>query len=330
VIVELAKPLFLAEDLDDALMLEILRLGMHGRFAVKTRPAFRKDAHEPINRWIEQQSPRAAETAFRGLERGVKWKEYDWPAGRREPHVVIEPRAQPHWPESFDDGPARLPLGRDVEQLLHRSLRLKLENESNDWHFLRRNVPPRRRKRWKHAIENKWIEPEQGGGISEIRRLLTREIATDTLRRLRLWVMFDSDGTRPGDVHDEARRTRAACEELRVPYHMLERRMIENYVPEHALCAWATSVQAAAVQASNSPKKHEEARQLVSAIADYCALPTEQRHFVNLKLHEKIGKKYGLGGPADLWRGDITESDHLDDAWGEERSALFLSLFASL
>ncbi|MFO7563765.1 MAG: hypothetical protein R6X02_14060 [Enhygromyxa sp.] len=333
-IVELSRSLFSSEtldDLDDVLLLEILRLGMHGRFGVKTRPAFRKDGGEPINRWIAQQSPRAAETATRGLERGLQWKEYSWPKGRLEPRVIIESKGQPDWPRSFDEGPARLALGQDVERLLRRPLRLKLENEINDRHFLERTVPAMWRKRWRTAMSNGWIEPEQGGGISEIRRVLINEVAADDCRRLRLWVMFDSDATGPGDVHEEAERTRAACEDVGVPYHMLERRMIENYVPEPAMRGWVTRVQAAA-QGSNSPKAHEEARRLVKAIEGYWALPPDERHFVQLKAHEKIGKKYGLGGPADIWRQQqsITESDLSNDGWDGERSALFLSLFASL
>jgi hypothetical protein len=329
-IVELSILLF-SEASDDALLLEILRLGMHGRFGVKTRPAFKKDADGPVNQWIARQSRNAAETATSSLERGVTWKSYQWPTGRQEPRVIIEPREQPDWPRSFDEGPARLPLGTDADLLLHRPLRLKLENEINDQHFLHRSVPSMWRKRWERACKHQWIEPEQGGGISEIRRILAEEVVKHTIRRLRLWVMFDSDGTKPGDVHEEAQRTRTTCEEIGVPHHMLERRMIENYIPERAMRAWVAKAQEVA-RASASAKVSDEARRLTQAIDDYWALPPEERHFQGLKAHDKFGKKYEIGGLADIWRGDynINEQDLVADGWDAERSALFFSLFASL
>jgi len=332
VIVEIADELFASEHADDALLLWILRQGMQGRFAVKTRPAFRLNADRPANRWIERQSENAAETARKGFIRGVAWKSRAWPAGRAEPHVVLEVREQPSWPRSFDDGPARLALNTDAEDLLNRPLALKLENEIGDWHFLKKVVPPLWHKRWRQAEKRRWLEQEQGGGVSEIRRVLEQAVAGDVCRRLRTWVMFDNDGTEPGAISDEAERTRATCERIGVPFHMLERRMNENYLPERAMRAWAGEVVATAKRTSNKPKLHADAATLDKKIDEYWALAAEDRHVTSLKGHDKTAKKFDLPPLAAIWGGDdaITERELIDDGWGSERDALFLSLFASL
>lgn len=230
-IVQISDQLFAPEHADDALLLAILRHGMHGRFAVRTRPAFKLNAERPANHWIARQSENAAETARKGLTRGVAWESRAWPAGRSEPHVVLEVRGEPSWPRSFDDGPARLGLNSDAEDLLNRPLSLKVENEIGDWDFLKRIVPSIWRPRWEKAQQRRWLEPEQSGGISEIRRVLEQAVERDACRRLRMWAMFDNDGTKPGEISDEAERTRATCERIGVPFHMLERRMNENYLP---------------------------------------------------------------------------------------------------
>lgn len=333
-IVVLADQLFLEAHAEDELLLVILRQGRQGRFAVKTRPAFTNGGDRPANAWIARQRENLAEKATLGFQRGLSHKAYQWPKGRREPEVILEVRDTASWPLSFDDGPARLPLDDEAEILLVRSLRLKLENEISDWSFLQRTLPPMWKNRWSQAVKHRWIEEEQGGGITEIGRIVSKKIAHDRIRGLRLWAMFDSDASKAGELPQATRRTRDACEEQGVPFHMLERRKIENYLPEGVMRAWARDAVTRVNRDTNKQKPRATAVALEAAIDRYWSLPPDKRHFEELKVnaHQKLGKNFQFGHLADIWGSDrvITEHDLTNDGWGAEREALFLSLFASL
>lgn len=334
-IVVLDARLFSPEHSDDALLGSILWHGMHGRFGVKTRPAFRRDADHPANRWIDDQSTKAAETALEAFKRGLKWKAYAREHGRREPEVILEPRQEgPEWPRSFDQDPVRLPLGLDARRLLERPLRVLLESGQTDWAFLEKIVPTTWRKRWRRAVDQGWLESQHGGGIAEIRKILVNEVSRDEIRRLRLWVMFDSDARKAGDPSEESQRTRQACEGLHVPFHQLERRTIENYIPPRALRQWAADVDMKVRAGSNKEKDVNAVAVLVKAVNEYCELPANQRHYVSLKSEKFIPpRRFGYSTPADVWTNDtyaLSESEFIADGWDDERQALFRSLMMSL
>ena len=333
-IVTIYDDVFAPDTADDVLLTWILRQGMNGRFGVHTRPVFRHGESRHVNRWLERLSDSARETARLGLRRGLGWLSREWPRGRREPEVMVEVGARTEWPRSFDEAEARFALGEELEAFLARSLRLKLENEVADWYFLQRVVPPEWRARWQRATKRGWLEPEQGGGITEIRRVLEQEVVHDDRRRLRMWVMFDSDRDEPGmfaAVHAED--ITRVCQHLGVPHHMLARRMIENYVPESALRAWAAAVQQRVTQESNRNKDRAGAEHLLREVDAYWDMAPEERCCADLKKIAKIAKKFGMGTVADIWRESsypIHEVDLLNDGWDDERHALFESLFASL
>jgi hypothetical protein len=336
-IVILDDMLFLREHADDALLLAILRQGSQGRFAVRTRPAFHREGERPANIWIELQSENAADTAHRGFERGLRWKTYQWPDERSEPEVILEIRKKPSWPRSLDTSPARLPLGDDANDFLNRPLCLLVEDKLSDMGFLGKTLPQLWRNKWQRAVKRRWLEPEHGGGLTNMRRIIEEDVAHDTIRRLRLWALFDSDAVSPGKPSDASRLTKEACTALGLPFHQLERRMIENYIPQRAMRDWATKVAYALKASSDKKRHHERANKLLQRVDEYWALAPEQRHHQHLKdllaeLVDKPAKDRGFSGPADVWRGDgdIDESDFLDDEWEQERTTLFRSLFGSL
>jgi hypothetical protein len=330
-IVEIHDKLFLPEHADDALLLSILRQGMYNRYRVITRPAFNPSGERPANDWLERQTENARETARLAFRRGLSREARQWPVGRSEPHVVLEVREQPAWPRCFDDEPARLPLDHNADILLHSPLCLKLENEIGDWYFLKRIVPSTWRRRWQQAEDQRWLKQEQGGGLTEIRRVLEEELQGDHFRRLRMWTMFDSDSRAPGEPDQEAQRTRAACEQIGVPFHMLERRMNENYLPGPTLRRWAAEIVDATKRTTNKSKLQGEAARLDKKISEYCELPLEQRSVVKLKEHDKFARKVNVGPLASIWKDcEISEDELIEDGWDSERHALFLSLFASL
>jgi len=330
-IVVLDDQLFSPDHAKDVALLRIIEEGARGRFTVRTRPAFRRDEKRPANEWIARQSDNAAETARHGLARGLRRQSHQWPPGRREPEVVLEVREQPSWPTSFDDTEARLPLDDGAIALLQHSLRLLLENGRSDWGFLNKTMPMSWRKRWRWLVKQRWIEAEHAGGITEMRQILDQEIAGDAVRRLRTWALFDSDAAAHGQPSAESQKTKGACERHGVPFHQLERRMIENYVSRPAMEQWAHKVRSAMLAADNKDKTRERARKLGESVSNHWELPPEQRHHRSLKSLEGSVKAAGFSGVADIWREDDNSSTGapFDDGWDLERKALVLSLFAS-
>lgn len=330
-IVVIHDEVFASEDLDSALLLELLRQGQQLRFRVRTRPSFSRSGDRAVNRWIDELGRREQEIAVGGFEAGLRGMERKWPAGRREARVEICVRDEASWPRSFDDDAAYLPLGDEARDLLSHGLCLKLENELSDWEFVRRCVPKIWRSTWERAVRRKWIKPEQGGGGSEIRRIIEEAVAKDPIRRLRMWAMFDSDALELGEPHKQAKQTQEACERIGVPHHMLERRKIENYVPERAMREWAKGAIAKVAEQTQKRKTNDKAKAVERFVDAYWQLPALERHYAELKTHDHFLKKQGLGTVADIWRDDesISEAELDADGWRDERERLFLGLFAS-
>lgn len=78
------------------------------------------------------------------------------------------------------------------------------------------------------ALEEGWLEPEGCGGTGEVQR------AIESARHpQRLFVIIDSDRDEfGGEPSEKARRIDSACARASIPVHVLERRELENYVPE--------------------------------------------------------------------------------------------------
>ena len=50
-IVTLTQP-FDNEEVDDAILIQVLKLGGQGKFRVRCSPAYRPNADQPVNHWI--------------------------------------------------------------------------------------------------------------------------------------------------------------------------------------------------------------------------------------------------------------------------------------
>lgn len=323
-IVTLDEALFHAEVADDVALLSVICDGL-GRYKVHTRPAYRPIDDNLVNRWVADQSARVQARARIVLEEGLKAPEYALERGAREPRLVVENRGEPEWPDSFDLGPARLPLSI-ARQLLARPLRLLLENGRNDWAFLAKVVPLAWKARWERAVAERWVEEHNAGGITEMRRIVEEQLAGDPVRRLRTWAMFDSDGQRTGDASQNSEDTRRACESWGVAHHRLVRRAIENYIPKAALFDWAWRRRPRAAQ-----------REKLSSVRAYFALPTdEERHYFDMKagFHNQLAQHVWSDAELDAAGRTIVytieETALLGNGFGPEREALFQSLFSRL
>lgn len=81
------------------------------------------------------------------------------------------------------------------------------------------------------------------GGIGELPKLVEDYVdrAKNSQIPVRFIVFTDSDGTIPSEIQDNAKRVRQLCEQENVPYWILNKRTIENYIPDEVLEAWIPS-----------------------------------------------------------------------------------------
>lgn len=347
-IVVLDEALFSVQDTDDFSLAEILG-GNPGRYKVWTRPAYRPNAETAVHRWLERQSMKIRERARLVLEHGLKEPEYRLDDGGREPRVIIEPSIAPQWPKRFDREPAKLPLTEALD-LLRQPLRLLLENGRNDWGFLSKIVPTEWQARWTRAVDRRWLEPENGGGLDEMLNIVQQKLADDDIRRLRTWAMFDCDGRSAGDESAKAKRTREACEYWGIAHHKLQRRAIENYIPNEVLFDWVR----------RRPKKTDRDRKYACARA-YEAMSEPQRYYFNLKegfkgdeesnqgiseiyddppvdltgplrggFHKEIAQEIWGDNPYDGKSYGIREEALEKNGFGPERAQIFQSIFSRL
>ncbi|WP_330270423.1 hypothetical protein OG205_24515 [Lentzea sp. NBC_00516] len=93
--------------------------------------------------------------------------------------------------------------------------------------------------------KNAMISVSQAGGIGEIpkevRRLAERYIAARPHESvpLRVVALADSDAQEPGKVSDSAKEVEKAADAIGATSHILQKRTIENYVPDDALLKYS-------------------------------------------------------------------------------------------
>lgn len=89
------------------------------------------------------------------------------------------------------------------------------------------------------------ISVSQAGGIGEIpkeiRRLAARYVDTRPHEQipLRVVALADSDAQEPGKVSDSAKEVERAASEIGATVHILQKRTIENYVPDDSLLSYS-------------------------------------------------------------------------------------------
>lgn len=264
-IVILREELFEGDDTDDMTLIVLIERGRE-RCKVRLDPTYEPDGKTAFYVWLEEQSQMLQEQIRFVLQNGLLEPDF-----ADEPTVVVERREAPIWPDNFAQGEARLPPNV-ARALLERPLRLLLENGRNDWSFLGKVIPEGWRRRWDRATSQGWIEPQNAGGITEIPNVVNRLVDEGHPHRLRLWVMFDSDGRAPGHRSRQAADAVESCEDWSVPYHLLERRAIESYLPKSALFDWAARRSTEVLR-----------RQKREDVEAYCAMTPPQRHHYNLK-----------------------------------------------
>lgn len=173
-----------------------------------------------------------------------------------------------HW--SAD--PPMLPLAVAL-QFLERPVHVLVENKRNDGAFVRAFATAEYRKALRKAEADRWVEFEQGGGITELIQEIPR-LRQDPLRRLSTFVVFDSDALCTGHLSRDSKKLGNLCKTRKHPvcHHQLSRRSMENFLPREALKKWADC------------GKGNEQRQRRTRLDAYNRLQTnEQRYHFNMK-----------------------------------------------
>ena len=128
---------------------------------------------------------------------------------------------------------------------LDQSFILILENSMNDGHFitsLAKNFPKIGKLIDQHK-SNKWLEYGNGNGCNGIINFINEKLQYDNnlpklnkLEYLRCFVLVDSDSEYPNMQCSEAKnKLLAFLQENKLPYHFLEKREIENYLPDEVI-----------------------------------------------------------------------------------------------
>ncbi|MFC7693838.1 hypothetical protein ACFQY5_34220 [Paeniroseomonas aquatica] len=100
--------------------------------------------------------------------------------------------------------------------------------------------------------------------------------------------MFDSDALRPNVPSDQSERLKSKCLETGLPFHQLQRRSIESYLPLPALSGWAYN-----------ERKYRAVRHPI--FQAYSAMSKVQKHHYNLKNGFEADAKRQGSNAGDLY-----------------------------
>lgn len=219
--------------------------------------------------------------------------------------VEVEIRDHSQWT------PPKLTL-HDALRLLDRQFVVLLEDSITDRAFLLCVASREERRHVEHLERREHLRFDQGGGLGSMKRRIMQERQQDSKAMpLTTWVLFDSDALRPGQPSRDSERLRSECAEASVPYHQLQRRSIESYLPLQALRAWA----------ERGGPQSADARRAVRAFGK---LTPDQRAHFNMKAGFEGDARRNDATPGDLYDG---LPDHirvpLAHGFGEDIAALF-------
>ena len=118
-----------------------------------------------------------------------------------------------------------------------------LENSQNDSRFIEvlSEVFRKHGKRFRRHYENGWLDYGNAGGCTNIinfiegKKKAFRALPKQNEKYLRCYVVIDSDKRFPDDSSDTRKRLITYLEKNDVPYHILEKREMENYMPDEII-----------------------------------------------------------------------------------------------
>lgn len=236
-------------------LFEVCRDGRH-------RLLIYPDPSPAFDSWLDKQARNTRDECRLVIEQSIR-DEASEPPSRT---IRIKPSGAPDWVR----GTHRLPFPLAV-RILKSPLDLLVENHRNDLNFLRAVARGGHRARFELALQKEWLRVQHGGGIPGVRSQI-QTVSSGVRQQLKMWVLFDRDGLRPGHESRESARLRELCEKRSLSHHQLRRRTIENYLPREALQAWW-----------HRQSKQAEKKRIRKLVESYLSLSEDQRHFFNLR-----------------------------------------------
>lgn len=254
-------------------ILKLLQFAIDGWHDVLVHP----DAVSQWEQWLSRRDPEVREI-YRDAERSSQKRQGHFYSDRQL-RIVSE-----QVPADTVDGiePEAMTLDSALE-LLPLPFELLVEDETSDGYFLDRAIPPSLRPAWATARGQHRLRLDSLGGVTQTKRRLEGERGQPPRSR-RMMLVIDSDAPQPWRDHhrppeeswdglpNHNRSAALAARNKDIPVHVLERRMIENYLPPPTLLSWAQSLHEADLRDESTP--HAE---------HFQRLPPERRHHHNLK-----------------------------------------------
>ncbi|MHB1292301.1 MAG: hypothetical protein ACYCY5_08960 [Sulfuricella sp.] len=136
------------------------------------------------------------------------------------------------------------------------------------------------------------------GGNGELLKLIQDYVAKaqEECNPARIIVFTDSDGKLPGCVDHKPKEIEDFCKEHRVPCLILNKRAIENYIPDEILKLCVGSYRSQVAALLKLTKEQRDHFPIKSGIKDFSQLPAEEVDFyASLSDDEKRSLGQGLG-----------------------------------
>lgn len=252
-----------------------------------------------FTRWREN----ASNAAISALDTAQAWDLFDASVFRTITVIVGNSNDR-----SWFSHPPRISLSETLA-LIETPFRILLENGRYDRAFLLAMCSDDDHDLLLRLESERRLAFVGAGGIDELRELVNETYSRESVRHLRCWALFDSDAPSPGAVSKSACDTGQALDEAEIPKHMLQRRAIENYIPNGTLGVWAYS--APGSRKERVAKLEALARMTPDQRAHYhmksgfSPTPTagEEALFKNLSDPDRVALKDGIGKKlSDLYR----------------------------
>ncbi len=148
---------------------------------------------------------------------------------------------------------------------------------------------------------------DSAGGIGELPKLVAKYVAQANRDNIpvRAVVFTDSDGDVPGHIESKALRVQEVCEKAGIACWTLQKRTIENYIPDEVLDAWMP------YQDSGNGKRVAALKRLNPAQRDH--FPMKKKNGVTPPVDREM-----RSAPIDTGNSDPLES--LDAFWSRTNS----------
>ena len=247
-----------------------------------------------VSAWLRSDAGRAGASNRKALQEHIRWSAY--PKPRLEVTVDCETTSE------LTLGPA------DALRCMEAPVSVAVENATTDGDFLRTMVHALDRGELRQALERRWLMIAQMGGFGEVEKTVVR-LRDGMPGPCRVFVLTDSDAQYPGERTATVEKVEETCQRHGVPFAILRKRKIENYLPVSVLNRLAghrhREVFQAFLHLSPDQRDHYDMKNGLEADERGHAIlpPEQQRLFHGVRGHVLRNLCGGFGkGTAEVFR----------------------------